>query len=336
MVLSTLLSQCQSILKQSACTADTFLPAGVFRAAPEIICFSRQIKAFIGVHEISCYRLWRIDWCRRQCQEDPIPFSAEGGNARRLAQIPELEKVMALYTLHIGNKNYSSWSLRAWLLLKELDITFDEVMHPFDPFRVIKRIFEQFSPSARVPCLVDKDLTIWDTLAIFEYVAERASVWPADKAARAFSRSVCAEIHSGWDAIRTLCPMNCSLTIKTESLPDELQHDVNRLSSVIEEGMRRFKGPFAAGSRFTGLDAFLAPMVVRAVGYQLSLSRYPEDIWIIYSEILGWLSGLERPERSPGENLMRMKRGFEEAPCERLSRRARAIGSKPLSVYGSS
>ena len=145
-------------------------------------------------------------------------------------------------------------------------------MHPFDPVQGNQARFEQFSPSARVPCLVDEGLTIWDTLAIFEYVAETAAVWADDKDARAFSRSVCAEIHSGWDAIRTLCPMNCSLTIKTESLSDALQHDVNRLNAVIEEGIQRFKGPFAAGARFTGLDAFLAPMVVRAVGYQLPMS----------------------------------------------------------------
>ena len=265
------------------------------------------------MHEISCWRLWGIDWSRRQCQEDPIPFSAEGGNARRLAQTPGLEKILALYTLHIGNKNYSSWSLRAWLLLKELDITFDEVMHPFDPVQGNQALFEQFSPSARVPCLVDKDLTIWDTLAIFEYVAETASVWPADKAARAFSRSVCAEIHSGWDAIRTLCPMNCSLTIKTESLPDELQHDVNRLSSVIEEGIRRFKGPYAAGSRFTGLDAFLAPMVVRAVGYRLSLSTLSRG-YVVHLLRNPWLAewiraAREEPWREPHEDEEGLRRG---------------------------
>ena len=84
---------------------------------------------------------------------------------------------MPSFTLHIGNKNYSSWSLRAWLLLKELNIPFDEVLHPFDPVQGNQARFEQFSPSARVPCLVDEDLTIWDTLAIFEYVAEIAAVW---------------------------------------------------------------------------------------------------------------------------------------------------------------
>ena len=84
---------------------------------------------------------------------------------------------MASFTLHIGNKNYSSWSLRAWLLLKELNIPFDEVLHPFDPVQGNQARFEQFSPSARVPCLVDEGLIIWDTLAIFEYVAETAAVW---------------------------------------------------------------------------------------------------------------------------------------------------------------
>ena len=104
-------------------------------------------------------------------------------------------------------------------------------------------------------------------------------MWADDKIARAFSRSVCAEIHSGWDAIRTLCPMNCSLIIKTESLSDALQHDVNRLNAVIEEGIQRFKGPFAAGARFTGLDAFLAPMVVRAVGYQLPCVQLSRGVY---------------------------------------------------------
>jgi len=220
---------------------------------------------------------------------------------------------MASFTLHIGNKNYSSWSLRAWLLLKELNIPFDEVLHPFDPVQGNQVRFEQFSPSARVPCLVDGGLTIWDTLAIFEYVAETAAVWADDKIARAFSRSVCAEIHSGWDAIRSLCPMNCSLTIKTESLSDALQHDVNRLNAVTEEGIQRFKGPFAAGAKFTGLDAFLAPMVVRAVGYQLPMAPISRE-YIDHSLRNPWLAdwiraAREEPWREPHEDEEGLRRG---------------------------
>ena len=122
---------------------------------------------------------------------------------------------------------------------------------------------------------------------------------------------------------------------KTESLSDALQHDVNRLSAVIEEGIQRFKGPFAAGAKFTGLDAFLAPMVVRAVGYQLPVSPLSRE-YVDHLLRNPWLTdGFVRPEKSPGESLMRMKRTSTRHSRKRLSNRATVIDSARRPAFGS-
>ena len=116
--------------------------------------------------------------------------------------------------LYIGNKNYSSWSMRPWVLLKQAGIAFDEVRVRFDSFDAqseFKRTIGAVSPTAKVPVLVDGDLVVWDTLAIAEYLAETwpdRQLWPADAKARARARSVCAEMHSGFTALRSHCPMN--------------------------------------------------------------------------------------------------------------------------------
>src|SRR5476651_1882277 len=122
------------------------------------------------------------------------------------------------YDLHIGNKNYSSWSLRPWVLLTALDIPFTEHQHYFD-WQGGNERFRDFSPTALVPCLVDgqdtRKITVWDSLAIAEYVAEDyPKVWPRDRAARAFARSAAAEMHSGFSALRTQCSMNVGLRVK--------------------------------------------------------------------------------------------------------------------------
>ena len=101
-------------------------------------------------------------------------------------------------TLHIGNKNYSSWSLRVWLLMRELGIPFNEVLHTFDVISGNETEFKTFAPNARVPCLHDQGQVVWDSLAIFEYLAEFWPVWPNQSGAKSYSRSVCAEIHSGF------------------------------------------------------------------------------------------------------------------------------------------
>lgn len=179
----------------------------------------------------------------------------------------------AMYRLYIANKNYSSWSLRPWLLMREREIPFEEQLLRFpDPSAPLAD--RSVLPSGKVPCLVDGDITVWDSLAIAEYLAERHDgVWPeADPAARAFARSAAAEMHSGFDALRSCCGMNCGLRIRLNAYPDALARDVARVSALWDEGLRRFDGPFLAGRAFTAVDAFFAPVAFRIQTYGLTLA----------------------------------------------------------------
>lgn len=166
-------------------------------------------------------------------------------------------------TLYIANKNYSSWSLRPWVLLHELGIPFEEKLVPFHA-----AAFKTFSPSGKVPCLVDGAVTVWDSLAITEYLAEtHPDVWPADKAARAFARCAAAEMHSGFMALRTQCGMNCGIRVKLHRVDDSLKRDLARLSALWNDGLQRFGGPFLTGAKFTAADAFYAPVAFRIQTY---------------------------------------------------------------------
>lgn len=166
-------------------------------------------------------------------------------------------------TLYIANKNYSSWSLRPWVLLHELGIAFEEKIMPFHD-----GAFTRFSPSGKVPCLTDGAATVWDSLAITEYLAEaHPGVWPADKAARAFARCAAAEMHSGFMALRTQCGMNCGIRVKLRRTDNALQRDLARLDALWSDGLQRFGGPFLAGDRFTAADAFFAPVAFRIQTY---------------------------------------------------------------------
>ena len=119
-----------------------------------------------------------------------------------------------MYTLHIANKNYSSWSLRPWLLMRMLAIPFEERLTPF-PTGSSWSLFRPFSPNGRVPCLIDDGWAVWDSLAIAEYLAERhAGVWPSDARARAWARSAAAEMHSSFTALRNACPMSCGVRVQ--------------------------------------------------------------------------------------------------------------------------
>jgi glutathione S-transferase len=172
-----------------------------------------------------------------------------------------------MYDLYIGNKNYSSWSLRPWVLLKELGIPFRERMVLFGT-----RQFRDFSPTGKVPCLVDGATTVWDSLAITEYVGERhANVWPAEAAARAWARSAAAEMHSGYSALRNACPMSCGLRVKLASVSPALQNDLARLEELWADGLGRFGGPFLTGARFCAADAFYAPVAFRVQTFEPSI-----------------------------------------------------------------
>jgi glutathione S-transferase len=181
------------------------------------------------------------------------------------------------YRLHIANKNYSSWSLRPWVLMRELGIAFEECMHPFDQ----RESFFEFSPTGKVPCLHDGDIVVWDSLAIVEHLAESVArdrgaeshpgVWPSDPRARAWARSAAAEIHSGFAALRQHCSMSCGIRVRLHEHPDALAHDVKRIDALWSEGLRRFGGPFLAGPSFGAVDAFFAPVAFRVQTYALEL-----------------------------------------------------------------
>ena len=183
---------------------------------------------------------------------------------------------MSAYTLYIGNKNYSSWSLRPWLLLRELGIGFAEVLLPFEADNHAR--FKAVAPNAHVPCLHDGDAVVWDSLAIVEYLAERhPGVWPADAAARAWARSAAAEMHAGFAALRTICPMNCGLRLRLHAPPAAMQADLARIDELWCDGLQRFGGPFLAGQSFTAVDAFYAPVAFRVQTYGLALSAPAQD-----------------------------------------------------------
>jgi glutathione S-transferase len=176
-----------------------------------------------------------------------------------------------MYALYIGNKNYSSWSLRPWLLMRELNIPFDERLVPFLPGSSYE-MFRRFSPTGRVPCLVDGETTVWDSLSITEYLAERHDgVWPSAAAARAWARSASAEMHSGFSVLRERCTMNCGIRVRLNDMPDALGNDINRLNELWNEGLHRFGGPFLAGRAFCAVDAFFAPVAFRHQTYGFAL-----------------------------------------------------------------
>jgi len=181
-----------------------------------------------------------------------------------------------VYELYIGNKNYSSWSLRPWVLMRQLGIPFEERLVPFGPSNW--QSFRAFSPSGKVPCLVDRGVAIWDSLAIVEYLAERHSeVWPADAAARAWARSASAEMHSGFVELRSRCPMNCGVRVRLHETPELLRRDVARVEELWNDGLSRFGGPLLAGTAFTAVDAFFAPVAFRVQTYGLRLARPAAD-----------------------------------------------------------
>jgi len=176
-----------------------------------------------------------------------------------------------MYDLYIANKNYSSWSLRPWVLMRELAIPFREILVPFGGPRN-PDAFRAFSPTGKVPCLVDGDITVWDSLSITEYVGERhAGVWPAELAARAWARSAAAEMHSGFQALRNTCGMNCGIRVKLHRVDAALTRDLKRIESLWADGFARFGGPFLTGARFCAADAFFAPVAFRFQTYELPL-----------------------------------------------------------------
>ncbi|MEM7100933.1 MAG: glutathione S-transferase family protein [Pseudomonadota bacterium] len=176
------------------------------------------------------------------------------------------------YTLYIGNKNYSSWSLRPWVLLTQLNIPFEEQLVPFDDGELGSSYerFREFSPTGLVPCLHDDDMWVWESLSIVEYIADRhEQVWPSDTAAKAWARSATAEMHAGFSALRNQCPMSVGLRITLHKIDTDLSRDLDRLAELWQQGLERFGGPYLAGSQFSAVDAFFCPVAYRIQTYAL-------------------------------------------------------------------
>jgi glutathione S-transferase len=179
-----------------------------------------------------------------------------------------------LPVLVIGSKNYSSWSLRPWLLLRAFGVAFEEILLPLDTPEFHARIGE-YSPTGRVPVLHDGELRVWDSLAIAEYANERFLAgrgWPADSAARATARSISAEMHSGFAALRNELPMNCRKRVKNHQASAEAQRDIARVRQIWRQTRERcgHDGPFLFGA-FGIADAMYAPVVLRFVSYAVAL-----------------------------------------------------------------
>jgi glutathione S-transferase len=185
---------------------------------------------------------------------------------------------MAL-TLVIGNKNYSSWSMRPWIALRVAGIPFDEIVIPLYEPGSKERILAH-SPAGKVPVLLDGDVRVWESLAILDHIAERfpqAGLWPADPAARALARSVAAEMHAGFAPLRRHCPMNMWRTVKQRELPGEVAADVRRIETIFQECRERFGkgGPFLFGA-FGAADAMYAPVIARLNTYGIAVGPVAE------------------------------------------------------------
>jgi glutathione S-transferase len=182
------------------------------------------------------------------------------------------------YTLITANRNYSSWSLRPWLLMKALGIPFEDRLEPFTKPSNYEE-FRAFSPTGQVPVLLDNGVTVWDSLGIALYLADRhEGVWPSDPAARAFAQCATAEMHGGFSALRNDCTMNVGVRVQPRPMREALVRDVARVREIFEESLARFCGPWLAGEGFTVLDAFYAPVAWRIRTYGLDVGK--GQVWV--------------------------------------------------------
>ena len=207
-------------------------------------------------------------------------------------------------SLYIGNKNYSSWSMRPWVLLRQCGIAFDEVVVRFDSFSADSKFKERLgsiSPAGRVPVLVDDGLVVWDTLAIAEYVAEKfpdKNLWPQDTKARARARSICAEMHSGFGALRSACGMNIEADLSDVGQliwrdKPAVRADVARIVDMLGELLKAHGGPLLFGE-FSIADATFAPVCMRLKTFALpvpaEITAYVQRVCALPG-VKAWIDG---------------------------------------------
>jgi len=177
------------------------------------------------------------------------------------------------YTLITANRNYSSWSLRPWLLMKALDIPFEDRLEPFakpDNYEDFRR----FSPTGQVPVLIDGERVIADSLAIALYLADRhPGIWPEGEEARVYAQVAVAEMHGGFGHLRGDCTMNVGVRVRPKPMSEGLRRNVERVRELFEQGLERFGGPWLAGAEFSAADAFFAPVAFRIRTYGLDVGK---------------------------------------------------------------
>jgi len=176
-----------------------------------------------------------------------------------------------MYELITANRNYSSWSLRPWVLMTALGIAFRDRVEPFTKPANYED-FRGFSPTGQVPALLHEGRTIYDSLGITLYLADRhEGVWPTDPDARAWAQCAACEMHSGFAALRNDCTMNVGVRVTPKPMSAALRANVARIRELFDEGLARFGGPWLAGSQFTAVDAFFAPVAFRIRTYGLDV-----------------------------------------------------------------
>lgn len=227
----------------------------------------------------------------------------------------------AAFTLVIANKNYSSWSLRAWLALKQTGVPFEEIVVPLRTPETRAAIM-RYSPSGKAPCLVHGEITVWESLAIGEYLAElfpQAGLWPSEPPARALARAISSEMHGGFLALRRGMPMNIRASLPGYGLSDAVRDDINRIEAIWRDTRSRFgaDGEMLFG-RFTLADAMFAPVASRFRTYGVALGEtaaaYAEAVlslpamkeWSAAAEAESWMipdlekDGVDGPAAPPG------------------------------------
>ena len=196
--------------------------------------------------------------------------------------------------LVIANKLYSSWSMRPWLVLRAFAIPFEEIVIPLRQPDSRARVLE-YSPSGKVPALIDGDQTIWESLAIIETIAESfpgMAIWPKDRDARAHARAISNEMHGGFQTIRQMCPMNLGARYKPPEMTDQLKANVDRLAAIWSEARQKFgkNGPYLYGG-FSAADAMYAPVVTRLDSYSIAVDpetrRYMDTI-LRHPDVAAW------------------------------------------------
>jgi glutathione S-transferase len=206
-----------------------------------------------------------------------------------------------------GNKLYSSWSLRPWLVLSAFSIPFEEIVIPLRTPETAARLME-YSPSGKVPVLIDGDVTVWESLAIIEYLAETfpaLPIWPRDAKARAHARAISSEMHAGFQPLRQACPMHLGARFATPPVTDALRANVDRVEDIWSEARNRFgngAGPFLYGA-FSAADAMYAPVVTRFETYQMPVreaTRSYMDAILMHPALGEWRkAALAEPWRIP-------------------------------------